>query len=78
MALPTDISFSPDDKVRLPERFNVAVPFIDRHLGEGWLSRPRDWSLRRGRRPPAREDAKDTNKRSGTCRRHPRPSPNHS
>ena len=25
----------PDYKVRLPDRFNVAVPFIDRHLGEG-------------------------------------------
>ncbi|HEY6981640.1 benzoate-CoA ligase family protein [Reyranella sp.] len=29
------IDFSPDHKVRLPTRFNVAVPFIDRHLGEG-------------------------------------------
>src|SRR5258708_5843091 len=29
------IEFGPDDKVRLPPRFNVAVPFIDRHLGEG-------------------------------------------
>src|SRR5258708_32285193 len=30
-----DIEFGPDHKVRLPARFNVAVPFIDRHLGEG-------------------------------------------
>src|SRR5215510_8471011 len=29
------IDFGPDLKVRLPDRFNVAVPFIDRHLGEG-------------------------------------------
>ena len=29
------IDFGPDHKVRLPARFNVAVPFIDRHLGEG-------------------------------------------
>jgi benzoate-CoA ligase family protein len=29
------IEFGPDDKVRLPPRFNVAVPFIDRHVGEG-------------------------------------------
>jgi benzoate-CoA ligase family protein len=29
------IDFGPDDKVRLPARFNVAVPFIDRHAGEG-------------------------------------------
>jgi len=29
------ISFGPDHKVRLPARFNVAVPFIDRHAGEG-------------------------------------------
>jgi len=29
------IDFGPDNKVRLPARFNVAVPFIDRHLGEG-------------------------------------------
>src|SRR5262252_1184692 len=29
------IDFGPDHKVRLPTRFNVAVPFIDRHLGEG-------------------------------------------
>ncbi len=35
MALPTGISFGPDNKVRLPERFNVAVPFVDRHVGEG-------------------------------------------
>ncbi|MBN9090335.1 MAG: benzoate-CoA ligase family protein [Reyranella sp.] len=35
MTLPHDISFGPDNKVRLPQRFNVAVPFIDRHLTEG-------------------------------------------
>jgi benzoate-CoA ligase family protein len=29
------IDFGPDLKVRLPDRFNVAVPFIDRHVGEG-------------------------------------------
>ncbi|CAN5815300.1 benzoate-CoA ligase family protein [soil metagenome] len=29
------IEFGSDLKVRLPARFNVAVPFIDRHLGEG-------------------------------------------
>src|SRR5216684_9257648 len=29
------IDFGPDDKARLPARFNVAVPFIERHLGEG-------------------------------------------
>src|SRR5215471_13004012 len=28
------IEFGPDFKVRLPGRFNVAVPFIDRHVGE--------------------------------------------
>ncbi len=35
MALPSGISFGPDLRVKLPDRFNVAVPFIDRHLGEG-------------------------------------------
>ena len=35
MALPTGISFSPAHSVELPARFNVAVPFIDRHAGEG-------------------------------------------
>ena len=35
MALPTGISFSADLKVDLPARFNVAVPFIDRHRDEG-------------------------------------------
>ncbi|MDB5486939.1 MAG: benzoate-CoA ligase family [Reyranella sp.] len=35
MALPSGISFSPTQAVQLPARFNVAVPFIDRHLGEG-------------------------------------------
>src|SRR6266481_3674350 len=29
------IDFGPDSKVALPDRFNVAVPFIDRHLTEG-------------------------------------------
>jgi len=29
------ITFGPDYKVRLPSRFNVAIPFIDRHVGEG-------------------------------------------
>src|SRR5262245_56273101 len=29
------IDFGTDLKVRLPDRFNVAVPFIDRHAGEG-------------------------------------------
>ncbi len=35
MTLPSGISFSADHKVSLPSRFNVAVPFIDRHVGEG-------------------------------------------
>src|SRR5215813_10642244 len=35
MALPSGISFSADHKVQLPGRFNVAVPFIDRHIAEG-------------------------------------------
>jgi benzoate-CoA ligase family protein len=35
MALPSGISFSADLRVTLPDRFNVAVPFIDRHLNEG-------------------------------------------
>ena len=35
MALPSGISFSADRKVDLPHRFNVAVPFIDRHVPEG-------------------------------------------
>jgi len=34
MALPSGISFGPDHKVHLPDRFNVAVPFIDRHVAE--------------------------------------------
>jgi benzoate-CoA ligase family protein len=34
MALPSGISFGSDHKVRLPDRFNVAVPFIDRHVAE--------------------------------------------
>jgi benzoate-CoA ligase family protein len=29
------IDFGPDNKVRLPARFNVAVPFVDRHVSEG-------------------------------------------
>ena len=29
------IEFGPDHKVRLPDRFNVAQPFIDRHVAEG-------------------------------------------
>ena len=29
------ISFDPDFKIQLPPRFNVATPFIDRHVGEG-------------------------------------------
>jgi benzoate-CoA ligase family protein len=35
MTLPDGISFDDNLRVRLPARFNVAVPFIDRHLGEG-------------------------------------------
>ena len=35
MALPSGISFGTDLRVKLPDRFNVAVPFIDRHVGEG-------------------------------------------
>jgi benzoate-CoA ligase family protein len=35
MALPSGISFGADLRVKLPDRFNVAVPFIDRHVGEG-------------------------------------------
>src|SRR5215813_10931464 len=35
MALPSGITFTADLSVRLPDRFNVAVPFVDRHLGEG-------------------------------------------
>ena len=31
----TGIEFGADHKVKLPSRFNVAVPFIDRHVGEG-------------------------------------------
>src|ERR1041384_433805 len=29
------MEFGADLKVRLPSRFNVAVPFVDRHLAEG-------------------------------------------
>src|SRR3954470_17877349 len=29
------IEFGADLKVRLPARFNVAVPFVDRHLSDG-------------------------------------------
>jgi len=35
MALPSGISFSRSHAVELPDRFNVAVPFVDRHLAEG-------------------------------------------
>ena len=35
MALPSGISFDSDHRVTLPDRFNVAVPFIDRHVAEG-------------------------------------------
>jgi len=35
MALPSGISFGSNLRVKLPDRFNVAVPFIDRHLDEG-------------------------------------------
>src|SRR5580704_18850638 len=35
MTLPSGISFSSKNEVRLPAQFNVAVPFIDRHIGEG-------------------------------------------
>lgn len=35
MSLPSGISFGSDLRVKLPDRFNVAVPFIDRHVGEG-------------------------------------------
>ncbi len=34
------IEFGPDLKVRLPARFNVAVPFIDRHLAEARGAKP--------------------------------------
>ncbi len=40
MALPPGISFDADLKVRLPSRFNVAAPFIDRHLAEGRAAKP--------------------------------------
>jgi len=35
MTLPSGISFGSDLRVKLPERFNVAMPFVDRHVGEG-------------------------------------------
>jgi benzoate-CoA ligase family protein len=35
MALPPGISFSSDNRVDLAGRFNVAVPFVDRHVAEG-------------------------------------------
>jgi len=35
MAVHNGISFGADHKVRLPKRFNVAAPFIDRHVPEG-------------------------------------------
>jgi len=40
MALPSGISFDADLRVKLPDRFNVAVPFIDRHLAEGRGGKP--------------------------------------
>ncbi len=40
MALPSGISFDTDLRVTLPGRFNVAVPFIDRHLAEGRGTKP--------------------------------------
>jgi benzoate-CoA ligase family protein len=40
MALPDGITFSADRKVGLPDRFNVAVPFIDRHVPEGRGAKP--------------------------------------
>jgi benzoate-CoA ligase family protein len=40
MALPSGISFGSDHKVALPASFNVAVPFIDRHIGEGRGAKP--------------------------------------
>lgn len=35
MTLPPGISFDSNLSVVLPERFNVAMPFVDRHLDEG-------------------------------------------
>jgi benzoate-CoA ligase family protein len=35
MTIPNGISFDSDYKVHLPDRFNVAMPFIDRHVPEG-------------------------------------------
>jgi benzoate-CoA ligase family protein len=40
MTLPFGISFDDSSKVALPDRFNVAVPFIDRHLSEGRGAKP--------------------------------------
>ncbi len=40
MALPPGISFDSDLRVTLPDRFNVAVPFIDRHIAEGCGAKP--------------------------------------
>jgi benzoate-CoA ligase family protein len=40
MTLPSAISFGSDFRVKLPDRFNVAVPFIDRHAGEGRGAKP--------------------------------------
>ena len=40
MALPSGISFSLTHTVELPARFNVAVPFIDRHVAEGRGAKP--------------------------------------
>ncbi|MFO1082382.1 MAG: benzoate-CoA ligase family protein [Reyranellaceae bacterium] len=40
MSLPAGISFDAALRVQLPERFNVAVPFIDRHPAEGRADKP--------------------------------------
>ena len=40
MALPTGISFDSTLQVGLPARFNVAEPFVDRHLAEGRGAKP--------------------------------------
>jgi benzoate-CoA ligase family protein len=39
MTLPPDISFTSDLRVKLLDRFNVAMPFVDRHLAEGRASK---------------------------------------
>ncbi|MBM3646312.1 MAG: benzoate-CoA ligase family protein [Alphaproteobacteria bacterium] len=40
MTLPPGIAFDADLRVQLPDRFNVAVPFIDRHSSEGRGAKP--------------------------------------